>query len=117
VWCFVSLGETPTLTQGTDVTVNIDGGWPLMADLSQPSDYFNGEYGRFHGQVTVQRSFLVGRDHVPGVAVVVGVICGLAMQSETNLWFPTSFTGIWISAENTGGRVAYTYQPQLVIEP
>jgi hypothetical protein len=113
VWCFVSLGETPTLTQGTDVTVNIDGGWPLQIDLEDVT------YGQYYGSgSTVQRSFLVGAGNVPGVAVVVGVICGLAMQSETNLWFPTGFSGIEIATENgIGGQVAYTYQPQLVIHP
>jgi hypothetical protein len=119
VWCFVSLGETATLTQGTNVTVNIDGGWPLMADLSQPSDLWNGQYGQFRGQeISIERSFMVGGGHVPGVAVTVGVICGMAMQNGTLLSFPSDVgsSGNWISSEYGLGRVAYSYEPQLVAE-
>jgi hypothetical protein len=48
VMCFVSLGETPNLTTGTDVTVDIDGGWPLIADLSQPGPTYNGGLTSYH---------------------------------------------------------------------
>lgn len=36
VMTFVSLGETSNLTTGTNVTVGIDGGWPLVVDLADP---------------------------------------------------------------------------------
>ncbi len=121
VWCFVSLGETSNLSQGTDVTVNIDGGWPLMADLSQPGQtpeqQYNGAYGSFYGQTTVQRSFMVGASHVPGVAVVVGVIAAMAMQTEIRLFFPgLGYSNLGISSDNWFGRVAYSYEPQWVLE-
>jgi hypothetical protein len=118
VWCFVSLGETANLSQGTDVTVNIDGGWPLMADLSRPGDQYNGFYGSFYGSTTVQRSFMVGADHVPGVAVVVGVIVGMAMMTEIRLMFlGNGYSDIAISSDNHYGHVAYAYEPQWVFEP
>jgi hypothetical protein len=77
----------------------------------------NGGYGSFGGQVTIQRSFMVGSGHVPGVAVIVGVIGALSMMTEVRLFFPgLGYSGISISSENVVGRVAYSYEPQLVLE-
>jgi hypothetical protein len=36
----------------------------------------------FQGQTSAQRSFMVGAEHVPGVAVVLGVIVGTAMMED-----------------------------------
>jgi hypothetical protein len=118
VMSFVSLGETPNLTTGTNVTVDIDGGWPLMADLTQPDPQgYNGSYGFVQGQVTVQRSFMVAGGHVPGVAVIVGAIGALSMQSDVDLFFPgLGDSGIDILSQTGVGRVAYSYEPQLVAE-
>lgn len=117
VMSFVSLGETPHLTTGTNVTVNIDGGWPVVADLAQPEPFYNGHYGYVVGQVTVQRSFMVGGGQVPGVAVIVGAIGALPMMSDLALFFPgVGDSGIGISSQGTIGRVAYSYEPQLVAE-
>ncbi len=115
---FVSVGETANLTTGNDVVVNIDGGWPLVADLTQPAPLYNGHYGHIDGQVvTVQRSFIVPAGHVPGVAVVVGVVGELAMMSGFNFSFFESGSAISIGSQNATGRVAYSYEPQLVAHP
>jgi hypothetical protein len=115
---FVSVGETANLTTGNDVVVNIDAGWPLVADLTQPGPLYNGHYGHIDGQVvTVQRSFIVPAGHVPGVAVVVGVIGALAMMSGFDFTFFESGSDISIGSQNTTGRVAYSYEPQIVAEP
>src|SRR5260370_42437772 len=71
---FVSVGETTNLTTGNDVGVNIDAGWPLMADLTQPGPSYNGHYCSVHGRVTLQPSFLVPGDPGPGVAGVTGCV-------------------------------------------
>lgn len=117
VWCFASVGETANLSQGTDVTVNIDAGWPLMADLSQPGPQYNGSYGSFDGQTTVQRSFMVGAAHVPGVAVVLGVIVGTSMMEDVRLFLPgLGYSSVGIRHADRGGQVAYTYEPEWVLE-
>jgi hypothetical protein len=117
VMSFVSVGETPNLTTGTIVAVDTDAGWPLMANLRQLAPAYNGAYGYVDGQVTVQRSLLVGASHVPAVAVIVGVACGLSMMSEVFLSFPgIGNSGISISAQGMVGRVAYSYEPQLALE-
>ncbi|MGH7911362.1 MAG: hypothetical protein ACREQM_11260 [Candidatus Dormibacteraceae bacterium] len=118
VMSFVSLGETPHLTTGTTLSVDIDGGWPLVADLTQPGPLYNGSYGALSGQATVQRSFQVGAGQVPGVAVLVGAVAGLSMMSGVRLYFPgLGDSGISASAQGVVGRVAYSYQPELVFEP
>jgi hypothetical protein len=67
--------------------------------------------------VTVQRSFMVPAGHVPGVAVIVGVIGALSMMTEVRLLFPSvPDSGISISSQNAGGRVEYSYEPQLVAQ-
>jgi hypothetical protein len=113
---FVSLGETANLTTGSNVTVNIDGGWPLMADLTQPVDFYNGHYGFIDGSVSVQRSFMVGANHVPGIAVVVGAVGALSMMTEVRLTF-AEFSSISVGSQNMTGRVAYSYEPVLVAHP
>jgi hypothetical protein len=115
---FVSLGETANLTTGNDVVVNIDGGWPLMADLTQPTASYNGHLGSIHGQVTVQRSFRVPRGDVPGVAVVVGAVGALSMMTEVGFSFPgLGDSGISIGSQFPAGRVAYSYEPEIVVAP
>lgn len=114
---FVSLGETPNLTTGTDITVDIDGGWPLVVDPSQPALHYNGHYGYVDGATSVQRSFMVGAGHVPGVAIVVGVVVALPMMSDLTLFFPgLGDSYISILSENMAGRIEYTYEPQLLTE-
>jgi hypothetical protein len=117
---FVSLGETADLAQGVSVPVTSDGGWPLNYDLSQPgppNEYtYNGSYGYLQGQVTVQRTFEVGTD-VPGVAIVVGVIVGLPMQSELDLYFAgVGYSGMSVYSDDQAGRISYSYTPAPVFE-
>ncbi len=110
---FVSLGETANLTTGSNITANIDGGWPLIADLTQSAPAYNGHYGYVDGRVTVQRSFTVGANHVPGIAIVVGAIASLSMMSRLNLTFAFD-SSISIGSENMVGRLTYSYMPVLV---
>ncbi len=113
---FVSVGETADLQQGVDVTVNIDGGWPIYHDLSQPTTYYNGSYGYIDGSATTQRTFEVGTGQVPGVAIVVGAIVGLPMQWEVELFFAgVGYSHIFIGSENQSGRIAYSYEPILEV--
>jgi hypothetical protein len=115
---FVSVGETANLTG--PVTVNADAGWPLIADLSQPNSTYNGFYGSLSGQTSVQRTFAVGAGHVPAVAIVVGAVVGLPMQSEVQLSFGyNSSLGIYGSpayrGDYVGGKIAYHVTPELVV--
>ena len=119
VLCFVSLGETASLLTGQPVTVNINGCWPIADDdLSVPQPGYNGFYGLIEGAGSIERSFEVGTGHVPGIAIVVGVICGMSMGSRVRLTFTgESNSGIAIGAQNMTGRIEYSYTPVLVAEP
>lgn len=108
---FVALGETPDLTTGTTLQPNIDAGWPLSADLTRPAPQYNGHYGTLSGQVSVQRSLDVSANQVPGVALVVGAIGTLAMQSRVNFEFAEYSSYITVSTQTMTGRVAYLYEP------
>jgi hypothetical protein len=118
---FLSLGETSNLTTGTNIPVGIDGGWPLWVDLTQPGPSYNGHYGSIPSHVvTVQHSLMVAGGHVPGVAVIVGVIGALSMMTEVHLLPPGFFggdSGVSISSQNWLGRVAYSYGPQFSVTP
>ncbi len=114
---FVSVGETANLMSGDDIVVNTPVGWPLQADLTVPGPSYNGSYGDIAGSpVTVQRSFMVAGGHFPGVAVVVGVIGGLAMGTCVRFAFD-QYSGIFAYTGNDAGGVAYHYEPQLVAQP
>jgi hypothetical protein len=117
---FVSVGETANLVPGHDVQVNIDAGWPLIADLTQNTPTYNGSYGPLQGQATVQRSFAVGAGHVPAVAVVVGAAVGLSMQADVRLSFadlPDSGIALRDPQSSVLGRVTFFVRPQPVLEP
>jgi len=113
---FVSVGETGNLTTGSDVVVNIDAGWPLMADLTQPTGSYNGHYGFIDGSVTVQRSFIVPGGHVPAIAMVVGAVAALSMMTEVHLVFADN-SSISVGSQNMTGRVSYSYEPLPVAQP
>jgi hypothetical protein len=117
---FVSVGETANLVPGQDVQPNIDAGWPLIADLNQPTPTYNGSYGSLQGQTTVQRSFVVGAGHVPAAAVVVGAVVGLSMQADVRLFFPDlPASGIAVRDPQSFelGRVTFFVKPQPVLQP
>lgn len=117
IMSFVSIGETNNLVTGVNVVANTDAGWPLMADLTQPGEEYNGRYGDIPGSdITVERSFVVGGGHVPGVAIVVGVIASMCMASRLTLTFD-QYSIIGLSSESMPGRVSYSYEPQLLLEP
>jgi hypothetical protein len=111
---FVSLGESANLLAGTNVPINIDAGWPLMADLTQPASNYNGHSGFVEGRVTVQRSFMVSKG-VPGVAIVVGAVIALSMMSEVRLGF-VDYPYITVGSPNIISRISYSYEPVLVAE-
>ena len=118
---FVSLGESADLTQGTTVPVTVNGGFPLNYDLAQtaPSGEgaYNGDYGFAQGQTTVQRTFEVGRGNVPGIAIVLGAIVGLPMQSELDLFFAgAGYSALAFYCDDQTGRIAYSYAPVPVFE-
>jgi hypothetical protein len=120
---FVSVGETANLLPGQNVTVDTDAGWPIVADLTQPTTtngLYNGSYGFVDGQVTVQRSFAVGAGHTPGVAIVVGAVAGLSMLSDLRLFFPSLGESAIVPGQAGGatiGRIEYSFFPQLVARP
>jgi hypothetical protein len=120
VMSFVSVGETANLTG--NVAITTDAGWPLIADLSQPAEYYNGSYGALLGQTMVQRTFVVGSGHVPAVAIAVGAVVGLPMGAEVGLTFFLAGSGISIYGsedylgEYVGGKIAYHVQPELIAE-
>lgn len=111
---FVSLGESANLLAGTNVTINIDAGWPLIADLTQPASHYNGRSGFVEGRVTVQRSFMVSKG-VPGIAIVVGAVGALSMMSEVRLGF-AQYPYITVGSQNMIGRISYSYEPVLVAQ-
>jgi hypothetical protein len=113
VMAFVSVGETGNLTTGANIVPDIDGGWPLIHDLNQPADYYNGHYGFVDGEVTVQRSFWAPGNHVPAVAIVVGAIAALSMMSELSL-VSANYSWIGVGSESRLGRVSYLYEPDIV---
>jgi hypothetical protein len=124
VLSFVSLGETPSLFTGEVISVNVDAGWPLDADLTQPGPEYNGFDGLVRGQLSVQRSFLVPAYQVPGVAIVVGAVAALSPGSSVDLAIPDwgiygeSFISLGTGEGGIGratGTVSYTYEPRLVV--
>ena len=117
IMSFVSLGETPDLTTGEAVPVDIDAGWPIAANLGQPAPLYNGTYGTLDGQVTVQRSFLVSAGQVPGVAVVLGAAAALDVGTQLDLTFEAGACIIAIKSDPPTGLISYSYEPQLVIAP
>jgi hypothetical protein len=114
---FVSLGETATLSTGNNIVVNIDAGWPLMQDLSQPTSSYNGHYGQIEGVVSVQRSFMVTAGHVPGVAIVVGAVGALSAGTKVNFGFEGEPSGSAVGSVYANGHVAYSYDPEIVSQP
>lgn len=111
---FVSLGETNNLVSGVEVVVNTDGGWPLVHDLTEPAPGYNGHYGFVEGRTTVQRSFIVGAQRVPGVAIVVGAVEALSMMTELSLQFGY-YSAISVGNYPTHtGAIEYSYKPVLV---
>ncbi len=77
-WSFVSVGEYPDLMAQRQFVADTSVGFPLpMASLSD--QYLT------QGQLSVQRSFVVGAGRVPVVAVILGFSAGLAPRAEVVL--------------------------------
>jgi hypothetical protein len=103
IMSFVSIGEAPSASPTTDIPVNIDGGWPLIANLSDPGPAYNGHYGFLNGSVKVERTFSVGAGRTPAIAIVVGFVARLT-SGRLRLQF-ANFSSIGI------GQVCYRYTP------
>ena len=113
VSAFVAVGEAQDITAGT-VKANLFNGFLVSANIGQPLPS-----GIVSGQQTVQRSFLVSPDHVPGIAIVVGINVDMDMWSDLSFHFPMDpgRSYIRISSQNATGRIAYSEEPQHVFHP
>lgn len=114
---FVSVGEEPNFTPGTEVVVDQDAGWPLIADLTEPAGPptgpYNGAYGQLQGSVVVERSFTVQAGHSPAVAIVVGAAAIVGGRLVLTFGGRDSV----IRAQEEGaytGRISFHYRPILV---
>ena len=116
---FVSVGETANLLPGQNVTVDTDAGWPLVADLTQPAQLYNGSYGEVFVDVPGLRSCEVGAGQTPGVAIVVGAAVGLSMLSDLTLFFPSLGDCSIVPGQSgqTVGRIEYSFAPRFVAKP
>ncbi|HEV7642342.1 MAG TPA: hypothetical protein VGO50_00245 [Pyrinomonadaceae bacterium] len=103
IMSFVSIGEEPSASPTSNIPVNIDGGWPLIADLNDPGPAYNGHYGFINGSVKVERTFSVGAGRTPAIAIVVGFVARLT-SGHLRLQF-SNFSSIGI------GQVCYRYTP------
>jgi len=102
---FVSVGETPNFV-GQEVVVNKVDSWPIVAPLTGPDV-------EALGQSDVQRSFVVGRGHVPAVALALGVM--VAIESGAEVQFQDDVSFIFPFAVVQGlpayGVVNFRYDP------
>jgi hypothetical protein len=114
---FVSLGETANLTaqefSGQGITVTNDG-FPLVTNISSPVAV---------GGLNVSRSFQVGANDMPAVALVVGVTTALSPDSEI-MFSPNSGDNFICLAASIDpatavgaerGIVNFHYQPQPIL--
>jgi hypothetical protein len=111
IMSFVSVGEEPAASPTSNIVVNIGAGWPLIADVEEPVHYsYNGHYGSIPGSVTVQRTFSVGAERTPAVAIVVGFVARLT-SGELRLNFERD-SGIGFGTGiGDAGQVCYRYTP------
>jgi hypothetical protein len=116
IMAFVSVGEAPSASPTSQIDVNIPAGWILIADLAEPSDFYNGRYGFKQGSLTVSRTFEVGAGRTPGLAIVVGYVARLtAGELRLNFERDSGF-GFGLSAADAG-RVCYRYTPIPILDP
>ena len=111
---FVSLGEEPNLNLNSSIDVDIDAGWPLVADLTvpEPNTNYNGYYGWRIGRLTVQRSFYVSGGSIPAIAVIVGVAAVLGHRAHCDFRFAGPASTTPQSADGgVEGRISYNMVP------
>jgi hypothetical protein len=58
---------------------------------------------------------MVGANHVPGIAIVVGAIGSLSMMSQFRFVFG-DYSSISVGTNNMTGRISYSYEPVQVAE-
>jgi hypothetical protein len=119
---FVSVGEEADYTVGSDITVDTDAGWPLVADLTVSNletGWYSGRYGYLAGRSTLQRSFMVDAGDTPAIAIVVGAIGIISRLGNTTYFFGgTGYSSITPQDESgIEGRIAFHYVPELVLAP
>ncbi len=105
IMAFASIGEEPSASPTSNIVVDTPVGWPMIADLEEPSDFYNGHYGFKLGEVTVERTFRVGAGRTPAIAIVVGFIVRLTAGRLRLTFAMDSSMGI------SGGQVCYRYTP------
>ncbi|HKS26756.1 MAG TPA: hypothetical protein VJS44_03005 [Pyrinomonadaceae bacterium] len=105
IMSFTSIGEEPNASPTSNIVVNTDAGWPLIADLDEASESYNGHYGFKEGSVTVNRTFKVAAGRTPAVAIVVGFVVRLTAGRLRLTFADDSHIGF------TNGRVCYRYTP------
>ena len=111
IMSFASVGEAPSASPTSHIDVNIPAGWLLIADLADPSDFYNGSYGFKSGSLSVERTFEVGAGRTPAVAIVVGFVVRLT-AGELRLNFERD-SGIGFD----GGQVCFRYTPIPILAP
>jgi len=122
LYTFVSVGESANYT-GQEITVNADGGWPIVLDLSPPDfqngSIYNGFYpGSIVGSANVQRSLTVEGGQRPGVAIVVGVVTAQSSESAVLFELPGEGTGGALTISSSQGQlglVSFSYNPLPII--
>jgi hypothetical protein len=108
---FVSIGEVPSATPTGSIEVNKDAGWPLIMDFEEPIPYYNGHYGQIPVSLQVERTFAVGANQTPAVAIVVGFVIRLTTGGLRLSFFGDSAIGFVDCA------VRYRYTPIPVLAP
>jgi hypothetical protein len=109
IMAFTSIGEAPSASPTSDIVVTTGAGWPLLADVEEPSSFYNGSYGFKQGELTVERTFRVGAGRTPAIAIVVGFVVRLTAGRLRLSFNGDSTMGI------DGGRVCYRYTPVPVL--
>lgn len=115
------IGETAKLETGIEIT--IDGsifGKLLNPVLAQSIPNYDGEIaaGRLESpEMTIQRSFMVQANNVPAIALVTDITSGLAMCTAVDYAYerPSSMS-IYTNPGRNLGRIAYHYEPQLLVK-
>jgi hypothetical protein len=112
---FVSVGEEANFVPGTQVIVDEDAGWPLIADLSlsasPPNGFYNGHYGFLDGSILVERLFNVEGGQTPAVAITVGAIGFIGQLSFCRFAFRSNSMITPHDEDGHEGRISFHYSP------
>jgi hypothetical protein len=120
---FASLGENSNYSPGNPtVEVNIDAGWPINADLEEPSlsegNFYNGRYGFLSGRTSIKRTLSIGRGKTPVIAITLGAIGMLGKMGRCTFFFGGSGGPSFIlpqNADRAEGRICFHYAPVAIV--